>query len=267
MVLKKAANLLKSASSVLICTGAGMSAECGIPTFRDKEGFWNEFPIYAQQGINAIELANLHGFKTNPKRAWGFYEWRRKTVSLANIHQGYYALNEWIKKFENIFIHTTNTDSIHEKAGWPDELIREPHGSLWKMQCLGGCHINTWPNQEVPLCGINEDMIAENLPQCSRCGNIARPNILMFGDNEYQDDIQQYMKFQEFMLKTPPEVIILIGSSGEVGTNENLILRWKMQKKEKRHVISINPDTHPDFSDIKVFGKAEESICALTELL
>ncbi|BBM82768.1 hypothetical protein [Candidatus Uabimicrobium amorphum] len=149
------------------------------------------------------------------------------------------------------------------------------HGSIWRLQCAGKlpnpkpCCFETWENVSVLLCVLDEEtMPASQIPPCPKCKGIARTNTYLFGgDYGFVDHLPQYQNFQKFMQNTLPQVAILIGSSGEVPRNENIIVRWKMQKPQQRKVISINPNAQPQFSDLHLSKKASEGIEYLTRQL
>lgn len=242
--MKKAAELIKEAKSCIFLTSAGMSAESGIPTFRDKEGYWRNFPAYRKLNLEAVELASPRSFAIRPAHAWAFYEWRRRNARENTPHEGYTAINAMMRNhFEHSFVHTTNTDGYHIISGTPEDNIHEIHGSMWRLQCSRGdiCPYQVQDNDSVPLCDLDYDsMTAENLPKCPHCGGLLRPNILLFGDFDYIENDSQTANFRSFLNKAGiPEVTLLIGASGYVPTNDYLALR--LQKAGSR-VITVNPD-------------------------
>ena len=275
MRINEAAKILKKAHSVLICTGAGMSKECGIPTFRDDDGMWKNLPEYRNIDIYPVKEMNVFSLLEFPEKTWGFSEWTRRKIASSKLHKGYAALNDWQNKFVNIFVHTTNTDGWHLGSGWPSNFIYEVHGSCWKLQCAGiiskplPCTNERWDDRGVPLCELNEKtMLASNFPRCPYCGSLKRTNTLNFGgDYGFINDIEQYSSFLTFIRENCPQVIVIIGSSGQVPRNENLAQRWKMKSPKNRTIITINPNVHPDFSDIKLEVSAEEGLLELTASL
>lgn len=242
--MNKAVDIIGSARSCLFLTSAGMSAESGIPTFRDKEGYWRNFPAYKNLKLEAVDLANPRSFKTRPSHAWAFYEWRRRNAKENKPHEGYTAINSLIDNhFENSFIHTTNTDGYHMASGTSADHVYEIHGSIWRLQCMAGlgCSYTYEENEDVPLCGLDYDMMtASNLPMCPKCGGLLRPHVLMFGDFDYVEHAYQYNNFRDFLERAGiPDVAILIGSSGSVPTNDYLAVRLQASGCK---IITINPD-------------------------
>lgn len=239
--IRQAAEVLSEARRVLFLTSAGMSADSNIPTFRDKDGYWKNFPPFKDKGLEAQDLASPWAFRNVLPHAWAFYEWRRRNAHENKPHKGYDILNRWMaERFESAFIHTTNTDGYHLLSGCPVNRVKEVHGSMWRLQCLDVCSYDFWDEPTVPLCDLDlKTMRASGFPTCRRCNAIARPHILMFGDGEYAGHPQQEENFRQF-IQNPVDVAILIGSSGAVPTNDYIALSLQQQGTK---VITINPDT------------------------
>ena len=236
--LHKAAELIRATKRLLLLTSAGMSADSNIPTFRDKDGYWKNFPPFKEKNLEAQDLASPWAFRNELPHAWAFYEWRRRNANENQPHEGYRIINEWFKNCEG-FIHTTNTDGFHLISGCDKEKILETHGSMWRLQCLNTCTHQYWEDFSVPLCDLDiQTMKASNYPICIQCRGIARPHILMFGDGEYIGHPEQEINFRNF-LKYPVDLAILVGSSGAVTTNDYIALH--LQHKGTA-VININLD-------------------------
>lgn len=239
-LIEQSAEVLSRARRVLFLTSAGMSADSNIPTFRDKEGYWRNFPPFREKNLEAQDLASPWAFRNVLPHAWAFYEWRRRNAHENTPHEGYGIINRWMtERFQDAFIHTTNTDGYHLRSGCEPERVKEVHGSMWRLQCLDTCSQGFWADERVPLCRLNTDtMKASEFPQCPNCRGIARPHILMFGDGEYTGHPEQEMQFHQF-LQMPVDTALLIGSSGAVPTND-YIAYGLMNRGAK--VITINPD-------------------------
>lgn len=238
--LEQAADLIREANRVLFLTSAGMSADSNIPTFRDKDGYWRNFPPFKKKNLEAQDLASPWAFRNVLPHAWAFYEWRRRNAHENTPHEGYHIINRWIRdRFREGFVHTTNTDGYHLRSGCPADRVMEVHGSMWRLQCLDVCTHEYWEETSVPLCRLDtETMQAADLPRCRNCNAIARPHILMFGDGEYTGHADQEKNFGQF-LQAPIDLAVLIGSSGAVPTNDYIALHL-MQQGTK--VINVNPD-------------------------
>jgi len=182
--IELAVKALKRADAILICAGAGMGVDSGLPDFRGNEGFWKAYPSIAKLGISFSSMANPQWFSSNPKLAWGFYGHRlnlyRKTTPHAGFNKLLYFAEE---KSDKYFVFTSNVDGQFQKAGFDAERIAECHGSINHLQCHYGCSKDIWSADDIGL-QINEEILEaiEPLPKCINCGRIARPNILMFGD-------------------------------------------------------------------------------------
>ena len=147
-VIQQAADLLKQAKRVLFLTSAGMSADSKIPTFRDKDGYWKNFPPFKEKNLQAQDLASPWAFRNELSHAWAFYEWRRQNAYENSPHEGYKIINHWIENLlEEGFIHTTNTDGYHLRSGCQIDKILEVHGSMWRLQCLDACSYNYWEEE------------------------------------------------------------------------------------------------------------------------
>ncbi|MEE9259224.1 MAG: Sir2 family NAD-dependent protein deacetylase [Nitrospinaceae bacterium] len=264
-MLDKSAKLLREAKRILFLTSAGMSADSNIPTFRDKDGYWKNFPPFKEKNLEAQDLASPWAFRNVLPHAWAFYEWRRQNAYENEPHEGYHIINRWLADRDG-FIHTTNTDGYHLRSGCPPDRVMEVHGSMWRLQCLEGCSRSFWENDSVPLCKLDrETMKASGYPSCPGCRGIARPHILMFGDWEYVGHPDQEENFDRFV-QQPVDLAVLIGSSGAVPTNDYIALRLKDQGAE---VININPDPSTNSivnTDLFLPMKSKEALVALDKM-
>jgi NAD-dependent SIR2 family protein deacetylase len=178
----EAAKLLDGAGALLICAGAGMGVDSGLPDFRGGEGFWRAYPPYARLGLRFEELADPRHFAEDPELAWGFYGHRLSLYRRTVPHDGFRLLRELGSRLPHgARVFTSNVDGQFQAAGFG--FVAEAHGSIHHLQCLGGCTDDIWPASDVTVSIDPETMRAEPpLPSCPRCGGLARPNILMFGD-------------------------------------------------------------------------------------
>lgn len=180
--IKRAAEAVRGASAMLIGAGAGMGVDSGLPDFRGNEGFWKAYPPF--RGKQFAEMSTPHWFRTDPALAWGFFGHRLNLYRGANPHRGFHILLKWIERFSlDAFVLTSNVDGQFQKAGFIPETIFECHGSIHHLQCLKGCQRDIWSASDVTVDVDRETIRARGeLPQCPRCGALARPNILMFND-------------------------------------------------------------------------------------
>lgn len=182
----RAAELIDGAGALLVCAGAGMGVDSGLPDFRGDEGFWKAYPPYERLGISFVELADPRHFAEDPELAWGFYGHRLALYRDTVPHNGFRILLSWgARKPGGVRVFTSNVDGQFQRAGFAQ--VAEAHGSIHHLQCVARCTGEIWVADDVEV-PIDEDtMRARSLPSCPRCGELARPNILMFGDYEWLD--------------------------------------------------------------------------------
>lgn len=189
--LREAARAIASADALLIGAGAGMGVDSGLPDFRGNEGFWKAYPPF--RGRSFSSMSTPHWFRSDPALAWGFFGHRLHLYRDTNPHGGFEILRRWGERMpRGYFVFTSNVDGQFQRAGFPEDRVLECHGSIHFLQCAGGCSDATWSAD-----GLELDVDAETircrseLPACRRCGGIARPNILMFGDFDWLDSRRQ----------------------------------------------------------------------------
>jgi NAD-dependent SIR2 family protein deacetylase len=180
-----AADAIRSADALLIGAGAGMGVDSGLPDFRGPEGFWKAYPAF--RGREFAELSTPHWFQTEPALAWGFFGHRLNLYRAAVPHAGFAILRRWGEaKSGGAFVFTSNVDGQFQKAGFPDDAIVERHGSIHYLQCVARCGREIWPANDLHVEVDGSTIRAtSDLPRCPECGELARPNILMFDDWEW----------------------------------------------------------------------------------
>jgi NAD-dependent SIR2 family protein deacetylase len=220
----RAALAIENAEALLICAGAGMGVDSGLPDFRGDEGFWNAYPPYRHLGVSFIDMANPAWFYRDPSFAWGFYGHRRNLYRETIPHEGFSIMRRWAAEREdNYFVFTSNVDSQFQKAGFDEGRIDECHGSIEWNQCLSDCG--------APIFAAGPENIAIEphtmhaglpLPACTKCNGLARPNILMFGDFEWhgQREREQHDRLQRWLSENSesPLVIIECGAGTAIPT-------------------------------------------------
>src|ERR1051326_1651971 len=153
---------LQEACSVAVFTGAGISAESGVPTFRGNDGLWKKF--------KPEDLATIDAFMQNPDLVWEWYEHRRQVITSIKPNAGHYALAEMEKGFARCTVITQNIDNLHRRAG--SKTIYELHGNIERNYCID--------------CGKpysdNDLMMRESAPRCGECGGLVRPDVVWFGE-------------------------------------------------------------------------------------
>jgi NAD-dependent SIR2 family protein deacetylase len=175
---------LAAARALFVAAGAGMGVDSGLPDFRGTEGFWNAYPPYRALGIDFTSMANPRWFKDDPALAWGFYGHRLALYRATRPHRGFALLRRWAAATEHGgFAFTSNVDGQFQRAGFGPEQVVEAHGAIEWLQCLAECGEEIFPAPPEEVTVDPGTMRASGpLPCCPRCGALARPNILMFGD-------------------------------------------------------------------------------------
>lgn len=244
-MLNQAAQIIREAEVFVITAGAGMGVDSGLPDFRGDHGFWNAYPAYFRLGLSFIDCANPRHFEQDPSFGWGFYGHRANLYRAAIPHQGFHILQKWIERNgADYFVVTSNVDGQFQKAGYSDDRILEVHGSIHWLQCQTPCSSNIWANDEV--IEIDEPTMRARhvLPCCPDCGEVSRPNILMFGDWNWLPDrtrTQEHL-FDQFLIEHADSRIAVIEMGAGTGiptiraTSERI--GWSL---EHANVIRINP--------------------------
>lgn len=168
--LSKAASMLRRARNVVVFTGAGVSAESGIATFRDAlTGLWSRY--------DPSRMATENAFREDPSLVWGWYEWRRAQAAAAAPNAGHIAVSQLAHYAESLTVVTQNVDDLHERAG--SEPVFHLHGSLDRPRCIDCMReIDAPPlEQKMPEEGARIDP-----PICGDCGGLARPGFVWFGE-------------------------------------------------------------------------------------
>jgi NAD-dependent SIR2 family protein deacetylase len=181
---ERAAFLINRADALLVAAGAGMGVDSGLPDFRGKEGFWRAYPALRESQTDFYRIACPAAFHSSPERAWGFYGHRLALYRRTQPHPGFELLRRWGQRMaRGMWVFTSNVDGQFQKAGFDADRIHECHGSIHHLQCLGSCSSEIWPADAFePDVDEQNCLLRNSAPRCPRCGGLARPNILMFGD-------------------------------------------------------------------------------------
>ena len=153
---------LKNAESICVLTGAGISAESGVPTFRGEEGLWKKF--------KPEELANFDAFIRNPELVWEWYAYRRKLIHEVKPNPAHYGLVSLERRVENFTLVTQNVDNLHKRAG--SKNVLELHGNIERSYCIQ-CR------------ALAQESVLEGqvkIPRCTKCGGLLRPDVVWFGE-------------------------------------------------------------------------------------
>ncbi len=238
---KKAVEFLKDANSIAVLTGAGISAESGVPTFRGRGGLWRKY--------RAEELATPEAFKQDPVLVWKFYDYRRQLISKVQPNKAHEILAKWEKGLKNLTIVTQNIDGLHQKSG--SKNVIELHGNIWEVRCI----------KENKIFKYEENPIKEFPPRCPDCGSIIRPNVVWFGES-----LNPEILSLSFSLFENSDIALVIGTSSVVYPAAHLPL---LTKKSGGKIIEINIEetSLTGLSDIFLKGKASEILKEIDSLI
>jgi NAD-dependent deacetylase len=227
-LIKRAAEKFALASSVVVLTGAGISKESGIPTFRDAQtGLWSKY--------NPEELATPQGFKQDPKLVWQWYDYRRKLVQAAKPNAGHQALVKLESLLPTVIV-TQNVDGLHVRAGSTDVI--ELHGSILRFFCFDNQH----PADNIAV-GLDQP------PRCI-CGSFIRPAVVWFHEALPQEAFSRASQ-----LMKEADVVLVVGTSGLVQPAASLPL---VAKQHGAFLVEVNPERTPigELADIFLCGAA-----------
>lgn len=207
-------DILCNCNYVVVLTGAGVSAESGIKTFRDPDGLWAKF--------NPTELASIEGFMANPQRVWEWYRYRREIVYRAQPNSGHYSIAKMEKLFSQFTLITQNVDRLHQKAGSTNVI--ELHGNIIENHCF---------DCGTPYVG-ETDLENNEIPRCRACGGLVRPSVVWFGELLPADALKLAEESSEEC-----DVFFSVGTSAEVYPAANLPL---IAKYAGATVVEVNPN-------------------------
>ena len=244
-MLERAAEVVRDAEVFIIAAGAGMGVDSSLPDFRGNQGFWKAYPAYSRLGISFTDCANPQHFADDPSFGWGFYGHRTNLYRNTVPHEGFHIIRKWIEnKRADYFVVTSNVDGQFQKAGYSDSRILEVHGSIHRLQCQTPCGSAIWNNDEVIRIDETTMRACHPLPRCPDCGEVSRPNILMFGDWSWLPDRTRIQEsyFDRFLATNADLRIAVIemGAGSAIPTIRATSERigWNLQHAT---VIRINP--------------------------
>jgi NAD-dependent deacetylase len=228
---------LRGAKRLAILTGAGVSAESGVPTFRGKDGLWKNH--------QPQQLATPQAFEKDPELVWDWYHWRRKTVLEVSPNPAHYAIAELEKRVPEFALITQNVDRLHMRAG--SERILEIHGDLHNARCRECSAIVALEEQQ-------------GLVNCDLCGGLMRPNVVWFGENL---DVRLLEK--AYTASGSSDFLIVAGTSNVVQPAASLAYA---ALGKGGYVLEVNLDPTPltGSASATVLGKAGEVLEELVRL-
>jgi len=243
--LRALASRIRTARTVTVMTGAGVSAASGVPTFRGPEGLWRSF--------RPEDLATPEAFERDPALVWEWYGWRRAKVASCRPNAAHDVLARWSRDdLKQVRIVTQNVDDLHLRAG-TRELIRL-HGSLWEVKCFNGCAVGAraWRDDRVPL--------PHPVPRCPHCGGPARPAVVWFGESLDESDVDRASDAASC------ELFLTVGTSAVVYPAAGFV---RLARSRGAFTAEINLEPTPASSQVSlsILGAAEEVLPAIDQLL
>lgn len=237
---------LRNARHVVVFTGAGVSAESGVPTFRDRlTGLWERF--------DAASLATAEAFRADPALVWGWYEWRRSVVHRAQPNPAHRAIAALAGQVPRLTLITQNVDDLHERAG--SHEVTHLHGQLERPRCF---NCQREPDTALPIPDEPEAGRRVTPPACTHCGGPLRPGVVWFGES-----LPTSALGQAFQAAEACDLLISVGTSGVVYPAAEIPqVAWRAGAT----VLHINPAPGPLHGE-RDFALASAAGVALPALL
>jgi NAD-dependent deacetylase len=231
---------------VLVITGAGVSAESGIPTFRGKDGYW--------RNLDPIKLATPEAFARDPELVWQWYRERRQRIRNAQPNAAHEAIAKLAQCADEFLLVAQNVDDLHERAGLPRKKMVQVHGDIFLTRCsrcawraelcdaeAGGVH------RESGLAGARRSIIEfseqeerqENgVPRCTKCGALMRPGVIWFGEPLPAPETE---RVENYLQRDSCGVVIVAGTMATFG----YIIDWALRASRHGALIEVNPEETP----------------------
>jgi NAD-dependent deacetylase len=240
-MVEEIADKMANCRSCIVLTGAGMSAESGVPTFRGKDGLWGKF--------RAEELATMDAFMANSKIVWEWYNWRRELIAKVQPNPGHQAITELEALCDNFTLITQNVDNLHRVA--KTQNILELHGNIHRNKCVD-CN---------KQCDDDLEIDPGRIPACDSCGGKIRPDVVWFGEMLNERIIGQAFKESE-----RADIFFSVGTSSLVHPAASLP---PLAKRNGATLVEINIEETPIsfLADFRIRSKSGEFLPGLVEEL
>lgn len=237
-MFEKILDRLKEAEKIVFVTGAGISQESGIPTFRGKDGLWRKY--------DPMKLATIDAFYEDPKLVWEWYEERRKNILAANPNSGHTAIVE-LEKYKQVSVLTQNIDGLHQRAG--STKVYELHGSIITIKCT--------------VCDFKDKIVSSfsQLPPLCKCGNMLRPDVVWFGESLPQDVWKSAIDQASFC-----DVMVVVGTSLAVSP-ANLLPVYAKQNGAIMIEVNIEQTPMSSSMDISLRSSAASALPVLLDTI
>ena len=218
----------------VVLTGAGVSAESGVPTFRGPGGLWRQY--------RPEDLATPAAFARDPQLVWEWYDWRRGVIGACRPNPAHHTLADMQARLADFTLITQNVDGLHQAAG--SRQVLELHGNIWRLRCTR--EGTTWWDRAIPL--------AELPPRCAHCGALLRPDVVWFGEHLPADVLEA-----AFAAAAACDLMLVVGTSALVQPAASLPL---MARQNGAVLVEVNPQPTPlsDFVNLSLREPAAQAL-------
>jgi NAD-dependent deacetylase len=230
---------------VLVLTGAGVSAESGIPTFRGKDGYW--------RNLDPTKLATPEAFARDPQLVWDWYRERRKRIRNARPNAAHEAIARFAQHTDEFLLVTQNVDDLHARAGIPAQKMVRIHGDIFVTRC-SRCdwraelrdveknnirHHTGLAGARPSTAGDEQEDAEHGLPTCPECHALVRPGVVWFGEQLPWNELE---RVENFLDGGACDVVIVAGTSATFG----YIIDWALRgSRDRAELIEVNPEETP----------------------
>ncbi len=202
---------------VLIITGAGVSAESGIPTFRGKDGYW--------RNLDPIKLATPEAFARDPELVWQWYRERRQRIRNAEPNAAHEAIAKLAQGADEFLLVTQNVDDLHERGGLAKADMVQIHGDIFVTRCS--------------RCDFRQEQEQNGVPRCPKCDALMRPGVVWFGEPL---PLHETERVEKYLQRDPCGVVIVAGTTATLG----YIIDWALRASRRGgELIEVNPEETP----------------------
>jgi len=212
---------------VLVLTGAGVSAESGIPTFRGKDGYW--------RNLDPAQLATPEAFARDPKLVWEWYRERRHRIRNAQPNAAHAAITRLAQHADEFLLVTQNVDDLHARAGLPKEKMVQIHGDIFVTRC-SRCDFGFTERRHDHE---QEQEEGNTVPRCAKCDALMRPGVVWFGEQLPRDELQ---RVESYLDRGACDVVIVAGTTATFG----YVVDWALlASRGGSELIEVNPEETP----------------------
>ena len=236
---------------VLVLTGAGVSAESGIPTFRGKDGYW--------RNLDPMKLATPEAFEKNPELVWEWYRERRQRIRSAQPNAAHEAIARLSTLSRQFLLVTQNVDDLHARAGVEKEKMVQIHGDIFLTRC-SRCDFTHREQEDPPTLHSGAAGEHKKIPKCTKCDALMRPGVVWFGE---QLDPAKIDIVESYLARRACDVVIVAGTTATFG----YIVDWALRASGKNgQLIEVNP-AETSLSQFATRVVREPAVIALPRLI